>query len=328
MLSRTDLKLLEQKDQPVKATIIYIIYTLIKTSSFVLTSLLYIRNENLSPFQMLLMRSVFAWVFQIIWVNKDLKKACWDDINRGNVGPLATRVFQGSITNIVNYSVTKYISRTFIAVVNGMGPPLTVALCFLLLKERINCFETIMLGIIVVGTLIYSIAESGSDEDSDLAHAGKTMTIVMYVALFCNPVLSALGTISMRKMKKFHEAVVSFYLNLGIGITSLIVILIEQRGFKEITDFDWQSWMLCVAIGLTGVMSQTARFRALKLEKAVKLQKLAPLTTVWQVVFDLTIFGKSYNLLQWLGLSLLFMVYIFSGLKFLIWDLPKQKKRD
>ena len=86
--------------------------------------------------------------------------------------------------------------------------------------------------------------------------------------------------------------------------------------------------MLCVAIGLTGVMSQTARFRALKLEKAVKLQKLAPLTTVWQVVFDLTIFGKSYNLLQWLGLSILFMVYIFTGLKFLIWDLPKQKKRD
>lgn len=165
MLNRTDLKLLEQKDQPVKASIIFIIYTLIKTSSFVLTSLLYIRNENLSPFQMLLMRSVLGWIFQIIWVNKALKKACWDDINCGNVGPLATRVFQGSITNIVNYSVTKYISLTFIAVVNGMGPPLTVTLCFLLLKERINCFESIMLLIIVVGTLIYSIAPSGSASD-------------------------------------------------------------------------------------------------------------------------------------------------------------------
>lgn len=119
----------------------------------------------------------------------------------------------------------------------------------------------------------------------------------MYVALFFNPVLSAFGTISMRKMKKFHESVVSFYLNLGVGITSLIVIGIERRGFKEITEFDWQSWLLCIGIGLTGVMSQTARFRALKLEKAVKLQKLAPLTTVWQVVFDLTIFGKSYNLM-------------------------------
>ena len=165
--------------------------------------------------------------------------------------------------------MTKFISLTFIAVVNGVGPPLTVALCFFILKERINCFESITLGIIVIGTLIYSVVPD--DDDSDLAHAGKTMTIVMYVALFCNPVLSALGVIAMRKMKKFHESVVSFYLNLGIGITSLIVIGVTGKGFKEITEFDWQSWLLCMAIGLTGVASQTARFMALKLEKAVKL---------------------------------------------------------
>ena len=78
----------------------------------------------------------------------------------------------------------------------------------------------------------------------------------------------------MRKMKKFHEAVVSWYLNWSIGITSVIVVLILGSGWAPIANFDAVSWLLSFGTGFTGVSGQTARFIALKLQKAAKLQKL------------------------------------------------------
>lgn len=75
----------------------------------------------------------------------------------------------------------------------------------------------------------------------------------------------------MRKMKKFHEAVVSWYLNWGIGITAIVVLLATGSGFEPIKKFDWVSWLLSLGTGLTGVSSQTCRFVALKLQKAAKL---------------------------------------------------------
>ena len=123
------------------------------------------------------------------------------------------------------------------------------------------------------------------------------MTYILFGILFINPFLSAFGTISMRKMKKFHEAVVSFYLNWAIGITSLIVVLALGSGFEPIKKFDWVSWLLSFGTGLTGVSSQTCRFIALKLQKASKLQKLQPLTTLWQFMFDVLLFGVPYTII-------------------------------
>ena len=96
----------------------------------------------------------------------------------------------------------------------------------------------------------------------------------MYIVLFINPCLTAYGSIQMRKMKKFHEAVVSWYLNWGILFVSLILILALGSGFTAIANFDWQTWLLSAATGFTAVTAQTFRFLALKLQKASSLQKL------------------------------------------------------
>ena len=177
------------------------------------------------------------------------------------------------MTNIINYSVTKYLPLTMIAIVNNMGPLVTIVLAFFILKERIKAFEIVMIFLTVAGVLVVVIfAEPQSDEST--ADASSTLMIVLYCALFCNPVLTAGGSISMRKMKKFHEAVVSFYLNLSIGISSCILVLCLSHSFAPITQFDWISWMLSIGTGFTALTSQTSRFIALKLQKASKLQKL------------------------------------------------------
>jgi drug/metabolite transporter (DMT)-like permease len=265
-LGRTDIKLLEKPDQPVKGMIIYIIYTFLKSLCFLCASFLYRRNPDLGSFQMLVMRSMFALVCQAIYVNKDLKKAVWDDINRSNVCPLIVRSSQGSITNIVNYTVTKFLPLTMIAIVNNLGPPVTVLMAFIVLKERVKKFEILMITLTVAGILTVVVGgEQDPSTQDGMPTITKTTRYILYGVLFFNPFLSAFGTISMRKMKKFHEAVVSFYLNWSIGITSLIVILALGQGFEPIAKFDWVSWLLSFGTGLSGVSSQTARFIALKM---------------------------------------------------------------
>ena len=116
---------------------------------------------------MLLMRSVFALVCQAIYVNKELKKAVWDDINKKNVSPLIVRTIQGSISNIINYSVTKYLPLTMIAIVNNLGPPVTVFLAFIVLKERLKGFEIFMITLTVAGIMTVVIGGEDSDDPNE-----------------------------------------------------------------------------------------------------------------------------------------------------------------
>lgn len=90
-LSRTDIKLLEKGDQPLKGMFYYILYTVLYSLCFLGADYLYLRNPDLNPFQMLMMRSAFALTFQVIFVNKDLKPAVWDGVDRQSVGPLIFR---------------------------------------------------------------------------------------------------------------------------------------------------------------------------------------------------------------------------------------------
>lgn len=44
-------------------------------------------------------------------------------------------------------------------------------------------------------------------------------------------------------------------------------------------------------------------------------------------MFDVFLFHVPYTTMQYVGLGFLFSLYLFQGLKFVIWDMPKEKKR-
>ena len=221
---------------------------------------------------MLLMRSIFGLFFVALYANKELKKAVWDDIDRKSVGPLIFRSCQSALGNIINFSVTKYLPLTFIAIINNLSPLIVVVLAFFILKERIKGFEIAMIVMTVIGVLIVVIFQDpAAAEASGQEEAGPVLNVILYIALFINPFLSAGGSIAMRKMKKFHLAVVSWYNNWAVGLTSLVVILCVSRDFSAIANFDWVSWLLSIATGFFAMSNQTVRFLALKLQKASKL---------------------------------------------------------
>ena len=151
---------------------------------------------------------------------------------------------------------------TIIAIVNNMSPLIAVVLAFLILKETLKCFEIVMLIMTLGGIMVVIIA---GHETSELKVLPTWGMVIVFAGLAINPFLTAGGTIVMRKMKKFHEAVVSWYLNWSILLTSTIVILSAQESFNFMMEWDWESWLFSAGTGLFAVASQTSRFKALKL---------------------------------------------------------------
>lgn len=109
--------------------------------------------------------------------------------------------------------------------------------------------------------------------------------------------------------------------------TSLILILAFGQGFTIYGQFDVWDWLLAFGCGFTSVYLETMRFKALKLYKAAALQKLIPVTTLFQWIFDITIFKIHYSLIQECGLGYLMLIYIFQGIKYVACDAKKKAKQ-
>ena len=190
----------------------------------------------------------------VFWLHINLKKQVFDGINRTNVKPLIYRTAQGSISNIINYSVAKFVPSSIIAVFNQISPIATVVLAYFILKEVIKVFDG---GIMVCNliAILITILGSGGNADHDLPEPNISMYII-YIVLLINPFLSSGGTIAMRKMKKFSEYTVSWYLNWSIGLTSLVVLAAIQYDymFTAITYFDWKSWVMISCAGVCNVI--------------------------------------------------------------------------
>ena len=110
---------------------------------------------------------------------------------------------------------------TMICIVNNMSPLVTIVFAFLLLKEKIKTFEAVMLLFTIAGVVTVVSGEQ-QDETDDSKELSSVLKYVIWSALLLTPVLDAGASIAMRKMKKFHVAVVSWYVNLGMVLTYLI----------------------------------------------------------------------------------------------------------
>lgn len=178
--------------------------------SYVVCQMLYNREPELKPFPMLFLRSAFGVTIMLIQLNVNVKKETWDTVTKDQVGSLGFKTFTGTTTNMINYSVTKYIPLTIISIISNLAPIIVIVLAFLILKEVIRKFDLVMMLLTLVG--IFGVILGGDSENEKSEEEPALPYLVLYILLMINPFLSAGGTIAMRKMKKFGDATVSWYL--------------------------------------------------------------------------------------------------------------------
>lgn len=104
-------------DPSIKGIFFFVVFCFLRTLSYVVWKLMYERNPELTPFPMFFMMSVCGILIMVVTVNKRLKKETWDCVTRDQVGSLAFKTISGTVTNIINYTVTKYIPLTIISIV-------------------------------------------------------------------------------------------------------------------------------------------------------------------------------------------------------------------
>lgn len=273
-VSRAEVKLVEAKaasaDAPLQGALLFLMYTILSSSGYLTSTFLYNRNADLNPFQLLTLRAAFSMSFQIMLYNRELKAAVWDGVDRASAGPLFFRSMQGVFSNVINFSATACVPLTMISIINNMSPLVTLVLAFIILKERIKFFEIVMIVLLVSGIIVVVVSADGEAADSS-SNISQTLVWVIYGALVMNPFMIAGGAIAMRKMKKFHDAVVSWYLNLSLGLLSVTACLVGGFFFAPVANFDWVSWLLIILCGFFALSSQTCRFMGLKRQKASKL---------------------------------------------------------
>lgn len=118
---------------------------------------------------------------------------------------------------------------------------------------------------------IFAVILGGTSKNKDTGEEPMLPYAVLYLLLMINPFLSAGGTIAMRKMKKFSDAVVSWYMLWSIMITNAVIMLAQGLSFTIYASFDLKSWILAFMTGFIFVYSEMARFKALKLQQASAL---------------------------------------------------------
>lgn len=178
------LKKVSKAENPALGTTLFVIYCAVKTVSYVLTQLLYNRisavgycgQYDLTPFQMLFMRSAMGIVLMIGAVNVNLKRDTWDCVTRDGVGSLILKTFTGTSTNIINYALPKYLPLTLISVVNNLSPVIVVTLAYLILKETLKKFEMLMLACTIAGIFVYVLFGSSSGDDPDKCSGSGSST--------------------------------------------------------------------------------------------------------------------------------------------------------
>ena len=133
----------------------------------------------------------------------------------------------------------------------------------------------------------------------------------------------------MRKMAKFSEYTVSFYLNFSTMMLSLLCLGIVdgKHMFDVLPYFNWQSWVLITLAGVCCIIQQVLRFKALRYQKASVLQKYTPLITLWQFFADLALFGVRYSALTYSGFALLFSAYIVQILYFFCYEKKREEEQ-
>ena len=168
--------------------------------------------------------------------------------------------------------------------------------------------------------IIITILGSTEGED-DMAIPPFSMWIVWALCVI-NPFIDAAGIIAMRKMAKFNDYTVGWYMNVCSMLLAL-ACLAPTKGadmFDVFPTFDWKCWVMVTLAGICTILQQVFKFKSLQYQKASALQIYYPLTTLWQFLFDLFLFNLTFSTLQYIGFGILFAAYGFQIAKYFLYD--------
>lgn len=100
----------------------------------------------------------------------------------------------------------QHIDVVIVSLVNNTIPVFVILLAYFLLKERLRKMECFFIAL-TFGAVIVIVLGQKPSESSDTFNEAP----FAYIALFCNPLISAGGQVAQKKLTALDELVVTFW---------------------------------------------------------------------------------------------------------------------
>ena len=193
-----------------------------------LASFLYKRHKSIQPEQLLFLRSAVATMLCVIIVNKNIKYAMYDSIEKKQVKNLTLRCIAAGIINTLELTLVKYLSMVFQGVARNLSPIATIILSALWIGEKFNNIDILFMIVSLLGVIAITIGFSYEKEKEYGNEDSSSFQLGLAVfGSFFIPILTAFTNIITSKMKGMHENTISCYVNPSIGIFSLFIMIVK-----------------------------------------------------------------------------------------------------
>ena len=181
------------------------------------------------------LRSVLSCLIILFMLNKRLKYVMYDNVEKGLVKSLCTKVIQNNIGVSSALIALKYLSLTTVSMVFNCTPFLVIVAAYFVLGERTRLTEFLATFIAVIGATLLIFGAEHEDENKD----SKSVSLVMiYTLIGLVLVCKSAGTILMRMLKKLDNMTVVSWQNLTLGILSIAWVYAEGGDFSILKSFD------------------------------------------------------------------------------------------
>ena len=226
------------------------------------------------------------------------------DVKPGYRLLLLGRCLIGTLNMFCLFSSIKYISSSQTTLIMNISPLLIGILSYFILKEKIYKSTVIALVGSFAGVTLFSLHKS---ESAGLN--GNFMLGLCYalVSCFCSSVITI---IIRRTNQEVHYTLTPFY----FSITTMTVAIMLLALYPSVYNFKYYRFidvLLFVISGLFNYLTNLTKSIALAYGNASFVAPFNYLQVLLLLICDLTLFGYTFSLIDYIGVSLTFSCVSF-----------------
>ncbi|CDW77318.1 membrane protein [Stylonychia lemnae] len=275
--------------------------------------ILFTRIPELSPLQLIVIRTFFSMMFYAILINVNVKEVLYTSIPRENVKNLILRCVQGVVMFPLLMIAVKYLPLVFIALASNMAPLFTALLSYLIIREKLKPLDISVLLISFVGVIILITGAPDTKNEPQQNQIGIGLMTVLFFAI---PIMGSINSINQHSMRDFNDFTTGTYVNLILLVLFVPYIYIFEDGLIIMNRFEYYDYLQFILLGGTSVCIGLARKRALQYLEPGKLGGINFFQSIIQLMIDILFFGFAFAFQQLIGIVIIFTANI---VKMIIW---------
>ena len=169
------------------------------------TKHLYKEHENLGSIEFVFYRAFLGFAFNIIWLNRNLKKEMYTSVKRELVPGLIIKCIHGNLMGLLLYSVIMWWPLSTVAAASLATPFMVMILACLFLKEYATFEQIGFLIITLVGATVMVFYTPDNEEESARKDALGSASFLAYISLFLFAFCVAGGSVITRRLRKLSN---------------------------------------------------------------------------------------------------------------------------